>query len=288
MPIRNLSLFVVCLPLMAQLKIQSVNTGAGYLPGITRPGGISIIFCTGLTGVSGVQQAAGFPLPTEIAGVRVMVNGLVAPLFAVADLGSYQQINFQVPSLPDFTRAPILVTVVQSGNAAGFKLTDNPFNGYPADFFRDSAGYGNIQHAADNSPVTPQSSARRGEVVIAYATGMGAVEPPATMGSPAPQRPPAPVIIYPGEQPAGLKVFFCQPGAQCQPTAAAFYTMALFAGLSPGSAGVYQIEFRIPDTAPSGDVELGLVRTYCYDAPCTLMSPFQQNFESLRVKLPIQ
>jgi uncharacterized protein (TIGR03437 family) len=83
-------------------------------------------------------------------------------------------------------------------------LTDNPFSGYPADFFRDSAGYGYIQHAADNSSVTPQSPARRGEVVIAYATGMGAVEPPATMGSRTPQRPPAPLILYPGEQPAGL------------------------------------------------------------------------------------
>ena len=124
--------------------------------------------------------------------------------------------------------------------------------------------------------------------MIAYATGMGAVEPPATMGSRAPQRPPAPLILYPGEQPAGLKVFFCQPGVQCQPTAVGLYTTALFAGLSPGTVGVYQIEFRIPDSAPLGDVELGVVRTYCYDAPCTLMSPFQQNFESLKVKLPIQ
>jgi uncharacterized protein (TIGR03437 family) len=282
-----LPLIFWCFPLTAQLQIHAVTTGAGYLPGITRPGGISIVFCTGLAGISGITEAKGAPLPTELAGVRVVVNGINAPLLAVSDMGSYQQVNFLVPNLPDFTRPPITISVVQSNKGASTKLAGNPFNGYPADFFRDPAGYGIIEHAADHSLVTSQNPARRGEIVIAYATGMGAVEPPVANEVAAPQQPPSPLILYPGE-PGGIRVFLCQPGAQCAPTEAAFNTPSLFAGLSPGAPGLYQIKFQIPDTAPTGPVELGVIRTYCYDAPCTIQSPFQQNFVSESVKIAIQ
>lgn len=70
MPIRSVLLLTICLRLAAQVQIQNVTTGASYLPGITRLGGISIVFCRGLVGVSGVKQADGFPLPTELAGVN--------------------------------------------------------------------------------------------------------------------------------------------------------------------------------------------------------------------------
>jgi len=274
-------------PLAGQIQIHAVTTGAGYLPGITRPGGISTIFCAGLTGLAGGTEARTAPLPNELAGVRVRVNNVGAPLLAVADLGSYQQVNFLVPNLPDFTRAPITITLAQSGRVHGVKLEDSPFNGYPADFFRDAAGYGIIQRAADYSLVTPQNPARRGEIVIVYATGMGAVEPPVPAGAAAPLQPLSPLILYPGEIEA-VRVFLCQPGAPCEPTVVTYTTPSLFAGLSPGSPGLYQINFRIPETAPAGDVELGIVRTYCYDAPCTIQSPFQQNFISERVKIPIE
>ncbi len=98
---------LVCYPLAAQITIQGVATGAGYLPGITRPGGISAAFCTGLAVASGVTASPGFPLPMELAGIRVAVNGVLAPLLAVAGRSAYQQINFRVPGLPDLTRAPI-------------------------------------------------------------------------------------------------------------------------------------------------------------------------------------
>src|SRR5260370_34948485 len=73
-----------------------VTNGASFQPGLPPNGSIGTVFCTGLT-VSGVVKAEGAPLPTSLSGVTVTVRGVPAPLFAVADLGGYQQIDFQVP-----------------------------------------------------------------------------------------------------------------------------------------------------------------------------------------------
>ena len=267
-------LLLVCFPLAAQIAILGVTTGAGYLPGITRPGGISVVFCTGLGAVSDITAPGDLPLPIELAGIRVAVNGVLAPLLSVAGRNGYQQINFLVPSLPDFTRAPITITVSENGRAAGVKLRENPFNGYPADLFRDAQGYGIVRHA-DGSLVTISEPAQRGERVIVYATGMGVIEPPGAMAAR------SPLVLYPGEG-AGVTVFFCAATVACQ------YSTALFAGVYPGNPGVYQLDIQIPASAPTGVWEMGVLRTYCYDAPCTIQSPFRQVFESQRVKISIR
>jgi hypothetical protein len=195
--------------------------------------------------------------------------------------------------MPDFVRTTVRIEASQFGNGSSIKLTgrqlkeypptltDNVFNGYPADLFRDADGFGIVQHAVDHSLVTQQNPARRGELVIAYATGMGAVEPPVATGAAALL--PAPtVILHFGE--AGIEIFMCQSAPSC---ATRISMTALFAGLSPGNAGVYQINFRIPDNAPTGDVEFGVRRFYCYDPVCSLMWPFADSFESQRVKITV-
>ncbi len=108
------------------------------------------------------------------------VNGVLAPLLSVTGRNGFQQINFLSPSLPDTKRAPIAITATQNGRVASVKLRENPFNGYPADLFRDAQVYGIVRHAG-GSLVTALEPAQRGESVTVYATGMGAVEPPGVM-----------------------------------------------------------------------------------------------------------
>ena len=275
----RLEFLLVCFPLAAQITIHGVTTGAGYLPGITRPGGISAVFCTGLGVASDIAAPAGLPLPMELAGISVAVNGVLAPLLAVAGRDGYHQINFLVPSLPDFTRAPITITLSENGRVASVKLRENPFNGYPADLFRDAQGYGIVRHA-DGSLVTTSEPAQRGGRVIVYATGMGVIEPPGAMAAR------SSLVLYPGEG-DGVKVFFCAASVACQPTEAA-YSTALFAGIYPGNPGVYQLDIQIPASAPTGVLEMGVLRIYCYDAPCTIQSPFRQVFASQRVRILIR
>src|SRR5208283_3642887 len=96
--------------------------------GMPAKGSIGTIFCTGLK-ISGVVAATSAPLPTALAGVTVTVGGVAAPLFAVADLGGYQQINFQVPTDPGGAQV-----VVSQNSAQGSATATNNSNA-PGDFF---------------------------------------------------------------------------------------------------------------------------------------------------------
>jgi len=64
-----------------------------------------------LTSIVGIQGATHYPLPYQIGGVSVSLNGDPAPLLAVANLGEYQQINIQMP-----TGGRGTIEVSQSGN----------------------------------------------------------------------------------------------------------------------------------------------------------------------------
>src|SRR5271168_4445261 len=70
-------------------------------PGVTS-GTIATLFGSGFTDTPGTHAASGFPLPTQISGTSVKVNGIPAPLFAVVEQDGQGQINFQVPHLPAF------------------------------------------------------------------------------------------------------------------------------------------------------------------------------------------
>ena len=82
----------------ADLQILSVQSAASATVGLPLRGGLATVFVRGLEGVPPLITAGPPPLPTELAGVRVAVRGVAAPLLAVANAGDYQQINFQVPN----------------------------------------------------------------------------------------------------------------------------------------------------------------------------------------------
>jgi uncharacterized protein (TIGR03437 family) len=214
---------------------ESVTNGASFVSGLVRPGGAASVFLTGLTGISGLLQATSTSLPTEINGVSVKVQGMPAPLYAVAQVNGMQQINFQVP----FEAPPgdeLDVEVSQNGVAAmvtGVKVSTTA----PGVFTVDGVD-GAIQHSADYSLVTPSSPAVPGEVVIIYSTGLGSVTPPVKSGEPAP--------------------FGLLSETDAVPTVmiGGWNAELLFSGLTPGFVGLYQLNVRVPATAQSGDADV--------------------------------
>lgn len=167
-------------------------------------GSIGTIFCSGLT-VKGVVAATSVPLPLTLAAVTVTIGGAPAPLFGVADLGGYQQINFQVPLEAQFntesqltadgtTRYITTTQVVISQNGAQGSATAPTDPTTPGEFFRLGATHGVFQHA-DYSLVTGQSPAAPGETIIAYLTGLPIATPPVPTGQPAPADPLSVVVL---------------------------------------------------------------------------------------------
>jgi hypothetical protein len=74
----------------------SVVSSASFGDGLV-PGSLATIFGNGIAPLFGVVQATSFPLPRELVGVSVLVNGVAAAVLAVASLNGLDQINFQIP-----------------------------------------------------------------------------------------------------------------------------------------------------------------------------------------------
>ena len=208
--------------------VTAVTNAASFQEGVT-PGSIGAISGAGITRGTGVATA--FPLPTSLAGTTVRVNGTPAPLFAVAEVGARQQINFQVPwSLAGTTSADLVVETVGLGATS---MRASLLAVQPGLFTTDGARAAAL-HASDFALVDGNNPAAKGEIVLLYGTGFGAVENQPETGSATPVSPLsrtlAPVAVAIGGRSADV----------------------LFSGLAPGLAGVYQLNVRVPPEVPSG------------------------------------
>ncbi len=199
---------------------QGVVNSATY-QSLLAPGGIASLFGTQLAAPT--AHSSEQPLPTSLEGVSVTVNGEPAPLFVVSPL----QINFQVPFKIVDSQALVQVSTTE-GTAAG-----------RAPVLSTSPGIfdGTIAHGATGTPVDGSNPAARGEILVLFATGLGATQPEVASGSPAPSDPLArtaiPVTARFGDQQAPVH----------------------FAGLAPGFVGLYQVNIQVPEGV-SGDVPL--------------------------------
>jgi uncharacterized protein (TIGR03437 family) len=222
----------------AGAKIQSgppsfsaagVVSAASYATGAAAPGEIVSIFGTGLgpaIGATGGFDANG-RLTTSLADVTVTFNNVRAPLFfARAD-----QINAQVPfDVAGQTGANVVVS---------YLLVSSPVINVPLAAARpgvfvwpDGSNRGIILNQ-DNNLNDANNRAPRGSVVTVFATGQGALNPPIATGAPAP----------------------ASPLSQAQNVTASIggqLARVLFAGMTPGFVGLFQVNLEVPAAAPTG------------------------------------
>jgi len=283
----------ILVPFLAWSQISNivVTNAASFQAGMPAKGSIGTIFCTGLK-VTGVVSSTSLPLTTSLAGVSVTVDGVPAPLFAVADLGGYQQINFQVP-------VQILygtLVVSQNGAQGSVWVTTNP--DHAGDFFRlGSTPFGVFQHA-DYSLVTPDNPAKAGETIIGYATGLPTATPEVPTGQSAPMSPLSYVPQYYSSsniERIGLVIdstFWLFDEVPASGNNTTGLLPIPFMGLAPGTVGVFQINFMLPQGVASGDVSVTLVEEYCAlppKYPRSCLDPAQSGFTySQPVLVPVR
>lgn len=106
--------------------------------------------------VSGPFYASGYPLPTDLAGVRVETAAGLAQLLQVCETG----ITFVVPAL--LPCGPQLLRVIQNGHVSNALVVD----------LRPTAAVVFGATHADGSLVTHESPAVPGEWIVLYATGV--------------------------------------------------------------------------------------------------------------------
>ncbi len=213
---------------------RSITNAASFEIGLT-PGSASVVF-TGGVRLPGVTQAQAIPLPRELAGVRVSVNGRDAPLFAVVNSNGQEQVNFQTPWETESPTASVVVT--RDGSASS--PVEVGVHTLQPGIFEWNGVEALVVRAADNSLVTPARPLRTGEIVYLYSTGLG------------------PVDANPGTGNAGPSASLARSRTSPSVTIDGADCEVLFAGLAPGFVGIYQVNIRVPASARSGQREMVL------------------------------
>lgn len=212
-----------------------VVNGASFMPAPVAAGSIVSVFGTELA--ASVAYAGSIPLTTDLAGTRVFVNNIPAPLFYV----SPEQVNFQIPwevgnisgltvqvsldgvlsnaiSLELAPAAPGIFSLTQDGKGQGVVIS----KGHSWKI----AGPPSIANAEPVNPV---------DVISIFCTGLGAVSNVPRSGEAA-----SAVDISETTLPVSVEI----GGVDAE---------VLFSGLAPGFVGLYQVNAVVPRDAPQGE-----------------------------------
>jgi uncharacterized protein (TIGR03437 family) len=168
-------------------------------------------------------------LPTNLAGICVTFGGMNASIAGVFP----NQLNVLVPALPAGAVTVQVTANCGSSHAVNGNRSGIAVNVASPEFFTDATSGNTIPAAGINGPVAP------GGIAEVYGTGWGATNP----------------AVSPGMVPGGAAQLASMPsltlGGEAIPPENIFY-----AGISPCCAGIYQVDFTIPNDVPSGNLPL--------------------------------
>ncbi len=201
------------------------------------PGSVAAVFQTGLA--ADLHVAAGVPLPNTLSGVSMTFNGsMPAPLFSTAP----NQANIQIPWELRGLASATLTATSANGSSATFQVPLAAFAPAVFSVNQQGTGQGLVTLANSRALAAPPGSAgaaesraaAKGSFITVYCVGLGEVNNPPATGAATPDassttRSAVSVLLN------GVSV------------------PAAFAGLAPGSVGLFQVNVQIPDTAPAGD-----------------------------------
>jgi uncharacterized protein (TIGR03437 family) len=209
------------------------NAGSYAVGHPISPGELITLFGTGFPNQTVVAKT--LPLVTSLGGVQVLINGTAVPMFSVTP-------NQLAAMVPFTVTGPTATVAVSSGSQQSNVVTMPVAASSPGLFTASQNGLGPalIQHS-DFTLVSEASPAKRGEIVVLYLTGLGAVNPSIVTGAAAPVSPlsvvTGPVAVYINGVPAVIT----------------------FQGLTPNLVALYQINVVVPAGAGAGTVPLAIL-----------------------------
>ncbi len=235
---------------------ESIVNAATNEPGPLAPLGLVSLYGRELSAVTRAispDDIRNNLLPTSLigSGVTIAIDNIAVPILFV----SPQQVNFLIPgNIRTGKRSLRVVSNGRAGPNVEIQIADSS----PGLFRMEEQGI--IAVRVDGSLITVESPATPGEVLILYAAGLGITQPAIT----------------------GLSL----PNSAAMISARAQFVVLLndvpvpddgilYAGLTPGFAGLYQINCRIPSNAPS-DPEIRL-RLPGQTSPPRLHLPLRAN-----------
>ena len=213
-----------------------IVNASNYSAGPFAPNSVVSIFGSGLarsthaladSDMVKCETSAGLCLPVEMNFVRVYVNGYQAPMLYVSD----GQINFLIPG--NLIPGPAVIQVLSG--LYGPEVTVTLVDAAPA-LFPMAGGYA-IAADATGKLLTADAPAHPNDTVVIYVTGLGYTSPNPGQGA-----------IPNSAWPALATVKVALNGTALDPV------RIKYAGVTPGSAGLYQINLVLPDAGVDPEI----------------------------------
>jgi len=216
------------------LDPTGVRNAASFAPFTAQvaDGELMVLFGANLSSTTLVDSTA--PFGTNLGGVQVLVNNILAPIYYVTP-GALAVI------VPYGTAAAGGGSQIAQFQVINNGVSSNVVSAFigqtaPGVLTQGSNGISDaiVQHL-DFTLVTADNPARVGETLLGYVTGLGDVDPAIADGAPGPSDPLSKatnaITVYIGGVPATVS----------------------FAGLAPTLSGLYAITFTVPTGVQSGD-----------------------------------
>jgi uncharacterized protein (TIGR03437 family) len=203
------------------------------------PGSLISLYGLSFSGNDAVVVASHFPLPATLENVSLLVNAETVPVEAVTPW----QINAQLPqnTPPGNTTFQVVSNGVSSNTVTAQIVSSAPsVFAFPEQDAQAGTVYWQAAafHAGTGVPADAAHPAVAGEILETYGSGLGQTNPRVPAGEVSPASPPARATAVPqvtiGGQPAQVA----------------------FAGLTPGLAGIYQINMVVPNGLTPGQQSL--------------------------------
>jgi len=239
-----------------QINTAGVEGAALSVPAVQAlsTGGIATVFGTNFgAGPAFIKVGAGDlvngQVPTNFQGICVNLGGVAAPIFGA----SATQVNFQVPPLTS-SGTQMVQVVTGCGTANALMSNAIPVPAQPAtpEFFYFAQNTNGINPVAATDAITgigiaaanlfPGSGfapAYPNEYVTVYGTGFGVTNPAVPPGT------------FPTQLASAAGTVTVMLGGVAIPAA-----NVLYAGVTPASPGLYQVNLLIPANTPNGNLPL--------------------------------
>jgi uncharacterized protein (TIGR03437 family) len=205
-----------------------------------------LTFYNGVNLANSSTCANALPFPTSLGSVQILIDNMPAPIYCIGS-----QVTVIVPY--EVNAYPIAsIQVVNNGASSNVATVYvRPTSPGVLSVPPGGLGFAAAEHA-NYSLITPANPAQRGETIAVYLVGLGSVYPPYSDGGATPGI--GSIIIN------NVEVDVGGYGTTNIP----------YAGLTPGDAGLYQINFEVPSDAPAGNDALAIVGPGSYSSEALL------------------
>lgn len=212
---------------------SSIVNAAGYQPGIS-PGGIAVISASGIApNVTGsVTPATPGPLPTTLAGVEVLFNNVLAPIYSVSNINGAESVNVQVPFETSPGTASVTIRVSGGGSTTVTGVAIQALKPGIFDYVDTNGQRTAVALRPDGSYISAGNPARLGENIRVFAAGLGQTSPSTGTNQVGGRDQNVSATVIAGINNEGVRM--------------------ISAKLVEGSVGVYIVEMEIPANTTTG------------------------------------